>query len=223
VLDGGDGNDIVAANFPDLANTLAGGPDNNDATRGSILYPQQAVGGFAYGSISLNGSAGNDVIIGNTFRSLGAADTLTGGDGDDTFYPIAPDTVADLGGGQDTIASGNQFVGNAAVTQTANLRIIAGFYSTNYYPAQGLGENGSKSRIYVSDQQGAITMQGPAGSTFLLGDLLNAAGYPVSQLGIPSYAQLTVNGFTSPLTGNQIAGYRINNGDVIELSLTPPG
>jgi hypothetical protein len=52
---------------------------------------------------------------------------------------------------------------------------------------------------------------------------LNAAGYPVSQLGIPSYAQLSVNGFTSPLTGNQIAGYQINNGDVIELSLTPPG
>lgn len=203
VLDGGDGNDLVSA-------------APIDATAAALL----AEGAPAH-SVSLIGGAGDDVLVGNRFHTPGVTDTLTGAGGNDSFYAFSTDQITDYGVGLDTQPAANQFTPPALVTQTATLAVKTpnGPAGTRTdYPAQGLGDNGPNNRIAVTDSLGTITMQGPAGSQFLLGDLFEAAGYPVSRLGIPSTVTLTVNGFVSSLTGDQIPGYEINNGDAITLS-----
>lgn len=197
VLEGDDGDDLVSA-----------APDLNLVT--TLTHTLTGVS-----AVSLDGGAGNDALVGNILGT-GAVIILTGGDGNDQFFEFGNDQMTDFGNGLDTTPAANQYAGNADVMQTATLSL-----STTggvLLPASGVGEVGPKPRIFISDASGTVTMQGPAGSSFLLGDLLNAAGYPVSKLGVDPNVSLFVNGFLSSLTGAQIAGYQINDGDQIVLS-----
>jgi Ca2+-binding RTX toxin-like protein len=197
LLEGGDGDDLVAAT-----------PSLNLLT--TLTRSRTTVN-----ALSLDGGAGNDCLVGN-YLGTSAAVTLNGGTGNDELFKFGNDTITDFGNGIDTTPAANQFVGNADVTQTATLSF--GTVNGPVLPANGVGNVGAKPRIFISDANGTITMQGPAGSSFLLGDLLNVAGYPVSKLGVDPNVSLVVNGFLSSLTGAQIAGYQINNGDQIVLS-----
>ena len=203
VLSGGDGNDLVSANIITLRSMLTG-----------AVLP-----GDAPGAVVLNGGAGDDYIVGNSLKLANVQDTISGGDGNDAIYNFSTDQIVDLGLGLDTQPAANQFTGNADVTQTATLLLGDTTSETVAGPHIGLGNNGPNSRIFVSSNE-TLTMQGPTGSSFLLGELLNASGYPVNKLGLSGRGvSLNVNGFASSLSGNQIAGYQINNGDVVELDL----
>jgi Ca2+-binding RTX toxin-like protein len=216
-LDGGDGDDLLSVNdtnaqvglFNDLTESrsaLDGGSDFHDPLGGVVL----------------NGGAGDDVLIGNYPKTAGITDTLSGGSDNDTFYPFATDQLVDFGVGSDQNLSANQFVGNAQAIQTATLKLDLGFDegSSLQAPPLNLGNNGPNSRIFVSDSNGTLTMQGPAGSTFTLGELFNAAGDPFARTAVPSIVTLRVNGVVSQLRGNQIAGYQINDGDSIVLAFS---
>jgi Ca2+-binding RTX toxin-like protein len=209
-LDGGDGDDFISAS------SLA--PDGNFSTGLINALTRTASPYDALGGINLIGGAGNDAIVGNNFHRAGVSDTLTGGDGDDDFYAFGSDTITDSGNGLDATLGGNQYTPPAGVTQTATLALVVN--GQTVFPANGVGNNGANNRIAVTDANGTVTMNGPNGATFLLGDLLQAAGYPTSKLAVPNNVTLTVNGFVSSLTGNQIAGYQINNGDNIVLTIT---
>lgn len=208
-LDGGDGNDIVSAS------SLA--PDGNFSTGLVNFLTRTSTSSDAFGSVNLIGGAGDDTIVGNNFHLAGVSDTLTGGSGDDDFYAFGTDTITDSGG-LDSTLGGNQYTPPAVVTQTATLSLVVN--GQTVFPANGVGNNGPNNRIAVTDANGTVSMNGPGGAQFLLGDLLNAAGYPVARLAIPNNVTLTVNGFVSGLTGNSIAGYQINNGDNIVLTIT---
>ena len=137
--------------------------------------------------------------------------------------------ISHPGVGHDTLLGADRFSGTPTPDQTATLSIL---YNAPYVPAVpltipiGTGSNGPNSPIVVSDTNGTLTLRGPAGSTFTLGQFFNDAGDPLDLLpphDIPPFGpypfftvlSLKVNGVDQP----DVLGYHIRNGDQLALQL----
>ncbi len=177
-LDGGDGTDLVTDsgnfNYTLSATQLTGNGTDTFAN----MEEANIVGGSGNnvlaatnftGPVTLQGSAGNDLLVGGTGNDL-----LQGGDGNDNLNGGTGDDTLIGGAGSDSLDGG---VGSDLITESGNLNYtlaatyLSGNGSDTFVRIEaGLITGGSGNNLLtVTNFVGSVTLQGGAGNDTLVG------------------------------------------------------
>lgn len=150
-LSGGGGNDYITILGTPLrlfpVTYVANGGDGNDTIDASYI---PLVNGPCPISVTLNGDAGNDLIIGSRY-----ADTISGGMGNDTIYGGAGNDVITDGGNYGEIYGGG---GNDRISSTFLSGTIAGEDGNDVINIDTAAANFSSTYINVYDGLGNDTV-----------------------------------------------------------------
>jgi Ca2+-binding RTX toxin-like protein len=237
-LFGGLGNDIFVIDSLTDVLTEASGTDEVRTSAFSLSLTSAGFTGIenagltGAGNFNLTGTSDANVLTGNsgnnTLNGGGGTDTLSGGSGNDTYITDGSDTIAESGGGTDTVQSSVTLtlsanvenltlMGASAINGTGNTlaNIITGNTGNNVLNGGGGTDSmggGAGNDTYITDGSDTITESSNAGTDTVQSSVTLTLGANLENLTLTGSSAIngTGNTLANIITGN--TGNNILNG-----------